>query len=51
MAQQKLNAPSVRPGFQQMHSIGVAKGMGTYGLLQASALPGPTNGIADRIPA
>jgi hypothetical protein len=51
VAQQKLNAPYVRPGFQQMHSVCVPQGMRAGVLLEAGTLAGLSHGIADRIPA
>jgi site-specific recombinase XerC len=46
---QKLNATYVRPGFQQLHSVGVPQGMRAGVLLEAGTLAGLSHGIGDRI--
>jgi len=51
VTQQKLNAAYIRPGFEQMDSVGVSQGVRACVLLQASALAGLSHGIADSCPA
>ena len=50
MAKQKLNSTYIRPGFEQMDSVGVAQRVWRRVFLQTSALAGLNYGIADRFP-
>ena len=50
MTQKKLNSAYIRPGFEQVDSVGVAQGVWRRVFPQTSALAGLNYGIADRFP-